>query len=104
MTDSVYLGEVGISESKRKHHTCSVPSLEQVIICCPPGRCMAQQTRSVCPSNLPQGLITRVTCATAAGKDIVLQLPQHCQLSSATIYAITHQEMPLLGSNVRDTL
>src|ERR1700709_1338199 len=87
-----------------KSHTRSEPSLEQVIIRCPPGRCMASRTSWVCPSNFPQGLITRVTCVTPAGKDIVLRLSQHCQLSSATIYAITHQERRLLGSDVRNTL
>jgi hypothetical protein len=69
---------------------------------------MTPLTLSVCPSNLRQGVIVPVSCVTAAGKVIVFPgiatTTTFFQLSSAAIYAITHQEMCLLGSDVGDTL
>jgi hypothetical protein len=69
---------------------------------------MTPLTLLVCPSNVRQGLIDRVSCVTAAGKDIVFPgiatTTTHSQLSSAIIYAITHQETRSLGSDVGDTL
>jgi hypothetical protein len=65
-------------------------------------------TQLACPSNLRQGRIARVSCAAAAGTDIVFPgiatTTTLSQLSSATIYAIAHQEMCLLWSDVGDTL
>lgn len=43
------------SSSIFKFHTCSEPSIEQVIIRCPAGRCMAPVTQSACPSNFLAG-------------------------------------------------
>jgi hypothetical protein len=69
---------------------------------------MMPLTPLVCPLNLRQGLISRVFCVTAAGKDIVFlgiaTTTTLSQLSSATDYAITHQEPCLLGSDIGDTL
>jgi len=69
---------------------------------------MTPTTNLVCPSNLWQGLIARVSSGAAAGKDIVFPgiatTTTPSQLSSDTIYAITHQEIRLPGSEVGDAL
>jgi hypothetical protein len=58
---------------------------------------MTPATTLVCPSNLWQGFIARFSSVTAAGKDIaflgIATTTTPFQLWSATIYAITHQEI-----------
>ena len=57
-----------------KFHTASKPSQEQVMICCPPGRCMTPLTLLVCPSNFWHGFVGLVSLIAVAGKDINIVL------------------------------
>jgi hypothetical protein len=52
-------------------HTRSEPSPEQVMIRCPPGRCMAPQTIPVCPSNFWRCVIADVSFFLVAVEDII---------------------------------
>jgi hypothetical protein len=65
-----------------------------------------QFTSAMCPSYLQQGFIARISCVTAVGRDIVspgiATTTTLSQLPPATIYAITHPEMCLLGFDVCD--
>ena len=45
---------------------------EQVMICCPPGRCMTPMTQLVCPSNFWQGFVGRVSSAAASVKYMIV--------------------------------